>query len=155
MKGWVYIIASESMPNLLKVGYSTKDPDERAIDLGNTGNPCKYEVLYEILLHEPRKVEKSAHNMLKQMNLWVNKEWFECSLRTARRAILCSAVFGIFYEDVRIDLGFGALKCYQTETKWLKEALHEIRLIDEQEKNNKHDDGSLYFDEGFFYLNNS
>lgn len=42
MKGWVYIIVSESMPNLLKVGYSTKDPDIRAKELENTGNPCKY-----------------------------------------------------------------------------------------------------------------
>lgn len=72
MKGWVYIIVSESMPNLLKVGYSTKDPDERAIELGNTGNPYKYEVVYEILLHEPQKVEKTAHKLLKQMDVWVN-----------------------------------------------------------------------------------
>lgn len=153
MKGWVYIIASESMPNLLKVGYSTKDPDERAKELGNTGNPYKYVVLYEILLHEPRKVEKSAHNMLKQMDLWANKEWFECSVRTARRAILCSAVFGVLYEDVRVSLDCFALEPQPIDAKWLKNALNETITFIESEKVIEHDDGSLYVDEGFLYLN--
>ena len=154
MKGWVYIIVTESMPDLLKVGYSTKDPDKRAIELGNTGNPCKYEVVYEILLYEPQKVEKMAHNILKQMDLWINKEWFECSVSTARKAILCSAIYGgVFYEDVRIILRRERFKSYKIDPKWLKETLNEALQLIESERTPEHDDGSFYIDEGFLYLN--
>lgn len=163
MKGWVYIIVSESMPNLLKVGYSTKDPDERAKELGNTGNPCKYEVVYEILLYEPKEVEKQAHNLLKEMDLWVNKEWFECSLRTARRAILCSAIYGVFYEDLRITGNFNTsegwfitwlekywkskiqnpVQC-KISVDWLTEVFNEVIKELDAERIAEHDDGSLY-----------
>jgi hypothetical protein len=33
MVGWVYIITNESMPGLVKVGYSSKHPEYRAAEL--------------------------------------------------------------------------------------------------------------------------
>ena len=47
MKGWVYIITNKSMPNLVKVGFSTKDPQTRADDMYSTGVPHPYVVEYE------------------------------------------------------------------------------------------------------------
>jgi hypothetical protein len=65
MRGWVYIITTKSMPRLLKVGFSTKDPLLRAEDLNNTGNPYPYKVEYDVLVNEPREIEKITHTALK------------------------------------------------------------------------------------------
>jgi hypothetical protein len=39
MRGWIYVISNNSMPGLVKVGYSMKDPEERAKELDHTGTP--------------------------------------------------------------------------------------------------------------------
>lgn len=85
MKGWVYIITTKSMPNLVKVGFSTKDPELRALELNNTGNPHPYKVEYDVLVNEPRKIEQTAHDFLKSYH--ENKEWFNCSIEIAIEAI--------------------------------------------------------------------
>lgn len=95
MKGWVYIITTKSMPNLVKVGFS-KNTESRAAALNNTGNPHPYEVAYAVLVHDPRKVEKTAHMFLKAKGFHektvmaarnVGKEWFNCSIDIAVDAI--------------------------------------------------------------------
>lgn len=48
MRGWVYIITNKSMPGLLKIGYTMKDPRSRAKELEGTGIPTPYEVVYEV-----------------------------------------------------------------------------------------------------------
>jgi hypothetical protein len=85
MKGWVYIITNKAMPNLLKVGFSTKDPELRAQELHTTGVPYRFVVEYDVLVNEPRDIEQAAHNLLK--NYHANKEWFNCSIDIAIQAI--------------------------------------------------------------------
>lgn len=84
MKGWVYIISNKAMPDIVKVGYSNKDPCGRANELG-TGAPHPYQVEYEIIVEHPRKVEQSAHIILASVN--EGKEWFRCDVPTAINAI--------------------------------------------------------------------
>jgi len=84
VKGWVYIISNKAMPDMIKVGYSTKDPRERANELG-TGSPYPYQVEYEILVDNPRKIEKLSHDILSFVN--EGKEWFRCDISVALRAI--------------------------------------------------------------------
>lgn len=84
MKGWVYIISNKAMPDMIKVGYSTKDPKERANELG-TGSPYPYHVEYEVLVDNPRKIEKLSHDILSFVN--EGKEWFRCDISIALRAI--------------------------------------------------------------------
>jgi len=38
MKGWVYVISNKAMSGLVKVGYSTKDPELRAAELSHTAS---------------------------------------------------------------------------------------------------------------------
>lgn len=77
MKGWVYVISNRAMPNLVKVGYSLKDPELRAGELNHTGSPHPYIVDYELLTDEPREVEKQVHHALRGER--EGKEWFRCS----------------------------------------------------------------------------
>lgn len=68
MKGWVYIITNKAMPKVLKVGYSTKDPELRANELHTTGVPHRYVVEYDALVEQPYKVEQRTHALLAFFN---------------------------------------------------------------------------------------
>lgn len=102
MKGWVYIITNKSMPELLKVGFSTKDPELRAEELHTTGVPHRFVVEYDALVNEPFEVEQKAHALLKGYH--ENKEWFRCDIATAIIAIRQAANGSIILESNKDDL---------------------------------------------------
>ena len=77
MKGWVYVITNKAMPCLVKVGYSTKDPELRAKELNHTGSPHPYLVEYELLIDDPYQVEQKTHKLLSAKR--EAKEWFRCT----------------------------------------------------------------------------
>ena len=85
VRGWVYVITNKAMPDLVKVGYSTKDPVLRAKELDGTGVPHAFEVVYDALVSDPREVEQRAHKLLAEFR--EGKEWFRCSVDAAVRAI--------------------------------------------------------------------
>lgn len=85
MKGWVYIITNKALPNLIKVGYTMKDPELRAAELNHTGSPHPYVVDYEVLVEEPRDIEQTVHSRLRDKR--EGKEWFRCSSEEAIVAI--------------------------------------------------------------------
>lgn len=85
MRGWVYIIANKSLPNLLKIGFSTKDPIIRAQEFNGTGIPYDFQVLYDAIVINPREVEQRVHKHL-AINR-ENKEWFRIDLENAISAI--------------------------------------------------------------------
>jgi hypothetical protein len=85
MKGWVYVISNKGLPDLVKVGFSTKDPELRAKGLNHTGSPHPYLVDYESLVEEPYQVEQKTHKVLSEYR--EGKEWFRCSAEVAIAAI--------------------------------------------------------------------
>ena len=85
MKGWVYVISNKAMPDLIKVGYSMKDPAQRAVELNHTGSPHPYIVDYEVLVDSPYHIEQTVHRKLSQVR--EGKEWFRCSAENAIVAI--------------------------------------------------------------------
>lgn len=85
MKGWVYIISNQAMPDLVKVGFSTKDPDLRASELNHTGSPHPYVVDYEVLVEQPRDVEQQVHRQLSEYR--EGREWFRCTPEFAVSAV--------------------------------------------------------------------
>jgi hypothetical protein len=107
MKGWVYIITTKSMSDLVKIGFSTKDPQARAAELNHTGNPHPYRVEYDVLVDDPRKIEQAIHEILKKKNLHENKEWFKCSTQFAiqeiRNAVGSQIIVENLYEQTNFD----------------------------------------------------
>lgn len=73
------------MPDLLKIGYSTKDPVLRAAELGGTGVPYPYVVEYDALVENPRAIEQDTHSILRDVH--ASKEFFKTDLVTAVQAI--------------------------------------------------------------------
>lgn len=58
LRGWVYVITNKAMVDLVKVGFSTKDPVLRAREFDATGVPHRYEVVFDALVSNPRDVEQ-------------------------------------------------------------------------------------------------
>jgi hypothetical protein len=85
IRGWVYVLSNLAMPGLIKVGYSTKDPQLRIEELAGTGLPHPFVLEFDALLVEPRDIEQSVHARLKSVH--EAKEFFRCSVTSAISAI--------------------------------------------------------------------
>ena len=85
VRGWVYVISNNAMPGLVKIGYSTQDPELRAKELNHTGSPHPYLVDYDLLVDDPREVEQQAHKVLADVR--EGREWFKCTAEDAIVAI--------------------------------------------------------------------
>ena len=85
-QGWVYVVTNPSLPELVKVGYTTRpDVDARLREFDQAGLPYPYEVAYKLWVVEPRQLEKRVHQFLTIER--ENKEWFRCSVERAQEAI--------------------------------------------------------------------
>lgn len=85
IRGWVYVLSNQAMPGLVKVGYSTKDPQLRIEELAGTGLPHPFLLEYDVLIVEPREIEQAVHSRLSSCH--EAKEFFRCSVTDAMRAI--------------------------------------------------------------------
>lgn len=102
VRGWIYIITNASMPNLIKIGYSTKDPILRAKELNNTGVPHEYRVAYDALVINPRECEANVHH--KYSNRREAKEWFKSSVSEAVSIIRETLSETILLEKLHVDI---------------------------------------------------
>lgn len=110
MKGWIYLITNPVMWGLVKVGYSSKDPEIRARDFykQNTGMPAQYKVQYKALLENALEVEAKVHEILDNYREVLNKnetgkEWFRCSLLIAYQAIQQASGYSSIVYDEKSD----------------------------------------------------
>jgi hypothetical protein len=85
IRGWIYVITNRAMPGLVKIGYSTKDPALRAVELGNTGAPHAYEVAYDALVDSPKAVEASLHCLFAAQR--EGREWFRLTPQSVVEAV--------------------------------------------------------------------
>ncbi|MGI2030406.1 GIY-YIG nuclease family protein [Endozoicomonas acroporae] len=79
--GYVYILSNPSMYGLLKIGYTTRTPQERVRDLNSTGVPCPFVIEYYDFFDDAYVVEGEIHTKLKKHHY--GKEFFKCDLVTA------------------------------------------------------------------------
>jgi len=78
-------IEQQGYANLVKVGYSTKDPHLRVEELRGTGLPHPFEVEYDALVFDPRDVEQAVHAELRGEH--EAKEFYRVSASEAVRTI--------------------------------------------------------------------
>ena len=77
--GWLYIFSNPSMPGLVKIGFSTRDPSLRIKELDGTGIPTPFRTIYWALVEEPDAIEKSLHEHLKHYRVSEQREFFKIS----------------------------------------------------------------------------
>lgn len=84
-KGWVYVLINPTMQkNLLKIGKTTKSPEERAKELSSSsGMPMEYYVAYDVYVSDCNIAEMLIHKKLESYRLKRNREFFHIPLRQA------------------------------------------------------------------------
>ena len=76
-KGYVYVISNPSLPdNLVKIGFTDRDPSERLKELDQAGLPTEYVEHYRIRTANPRELEKRLHLHFADKRLREDKEFF-------------------------------------------------------------------------------
>ena len=104
MKGWVYVLSNESLDGLVKIGFSTKDPESRAKELsGDTGVPTPFIVEYEMLVEDPHSCEQRAHDLLDDKRVNQRREFFRCSvndaIESAKQVVDSEIIFEKFRDE--------------------------------------------------------
>jgi hypothetical protein len=94
--GFVYILASDAMPGIYKVGSTEYSPRERAVDLSRgTGVPAPYRVVFYGEVEGALAWEKQVHLALADRRITDSREFFRGPLIDIIRTIegdgaLCS-----------------------------------------------------------------
>ncbi len=81
IKGWVYVISSQSKPGLVNIGCTGKDPEVHAeeINQGESLHSCLVD--YELLIENPFQLEQEVHAILSAKK--ENRDWFRCDSKEA------------------------------------------------------------------------
>lgn len=98
--GFVYVLANPSMPGLLKIGQSSKDPTHRASELRTTGVPTPFEVIYFGIFKNYEDLERSVHLRLAESRFRQDREFFSLELEDAVFAIRSCSRFAPIYEEL-------------------------------------------------------
>ena len=91
-KGFIYIAKNQSMPGLLKIGYTVKIPDIRLEELDSTGVPEPFELAYYCLVDDVKRLEREIHNRLKSFRHSDRREFFRIDLESVLSVVssLCT-----------------------------------------------------------------
>src|SRR4051812_48808438 len=82
-QGYVYILFNSAMPSLVKIGQTTRDPEDRAQEIGGTGVPGRFVVAYRERVPDCVAVERRIHRELAKYRYDPKREFFELSLESA------------------------------------------------------------------------
>lgn len=81
--GFVYVLENRSMPGILKIGYTSKSPFDRAKELSSTGVATPFKVAHAIESEYAKKVERQVHRLLSECRINKNREFFRCDIDRA------------------------------------------------------------------------
>lgn len=86
---WVYILTNKTMPNLVKIGFTSNTPDKRAKQISrSTGVPLEFSVAYAFKCFNAHAFEGELHRYLKDYRINTDREFFQISVNEAKEAIL-------------------------------------------------------------------
>jgi len=87
-EGYIYVLVNSSFGDMLKIGKTSRSPEERAAELsGNSGMPTEFIVAYSAQVSDCDEVEKLVHERLKEFRLNSGREFFRTPLRHAVQVI--------------------------------------------------------------------
>jgi hypothetical protein len=93
--GWLYILSNREMPNLLKVGMTTRTVEERVDEINRaTGVPIPFGVWRCWRVSKPAEVERLSHASLAEFRLRGDREFFRVDVTEATRRLRAVIVAG-------------------------------------------------------------
>ncbi|WP_258807259.1 GIY-YIG nuclease family protein [Pseudidiomarina sp. CB1] len=114
--GWVYVLENASLPNLVKVGFTTRKVEERLREISQAGVPHPYTLAYAAYVERPAHVERTLHHYLNKHRY--RKEWFRCSPTEVHSALHACGIAPIEEKAKNSDLKakiLGSNKHYQEQ----------------------------------------
>ena len=85
---WVYVLSNPTTPGLLKIGYTTQTPDERAKQISNaTGVALPYKVEWAFKCFDGEQLEGEVHRKLREYRVNNQREFFQINLEEAKKVI--------------------------------------------------------------------
>ena len=75
-KNIIYILTNEAMPGYIKIGYTSRDVNERVKEFDNTNTPLPFEVYYACEV-EKSNDEKWLHSIFSDRRVRDNREFFK------------------------------------------------------------------------------
>jgi len=85
--GYLYIFENELMPGVLKIGRTSRRPEQRVRELFTTGVPIPFTIRFAVEVDDPAAVEFEVHQALDQFRVNSNREFFRIHLPYAIEAI--------------------------------------------------------------------
>ena len=84
----VYILESESMPDMVKIGHTKGDPIDRANQLSkSTGVPTPFNVVYSYNCFNGERIEKAVHKHFRKQRVNKQREFFYVDVEEAIQII--------------------------------------------------------------------
>lgn len=80
MQGFVYVMSNQSMPGIVKIGRTSRNPIDRAAELFSTGVPRPFDIRFVAYSTQSDQLEQAAHNHFREDRLNPNREFFEREL---------------------------------------------------------------------------
>lgn len=86
-RGYVYVLSNPSMPGIVKIGRTFRDPRARAAELsGATGVPMPFKIEATVSTWNCVWLEKLVHIDLRRRRVNANREFFRCTIEEALEA---------------------------------------------------------------------
>ena len=95
-QGYIYVLANSAMPNVVKVGKTSRQPSLRAQELsGVTGVPTPFIVVYEKQFNDCDSAESFLHELLsiKGYRVSANREFFNAPVNEVIEAVLQAVAY--------------------------------------------------------------
>lgn len=86
-KGFVYILSNPSMPELVKIGKTTRDVERRATELYQTGVPTPFEVSEYVYSPNCAELEKWVHTQMAGERVSAGREFFKSTVNDAMKVL--------------------------------------------------------------------
>ena len=86
---WVYVLSNPTMPGLVKIGSTSKDPNERAKQISRgTGVPLEFVVQYAYRCFNAERLERGLHKHFNPHRTNNKKEFFQLEVDDVKYGIM-------------------------------------------------------------------
>ena len=109
---YIYVATNESIPNIVKIGFTRRNPSERMVELDTTGVPTPFDIAFVACLEDAKNLEQLVHRALNYSRVRNDREFFTISPNEAAQKILSTAAthkieifFHKFDSSVAIPVG--------------------------------------------------
>ena len=84
---YIYVLTNESMPDLVKIGRTNKEIEQRIKKLDNTSIPLPFQCFYAAEVKDAEIVEIKLHRIFSDKRIRTNREFFRIDPNQVKEAI--------------------------------------------------------------------